>query len=82
MCRPIGEETVTITLEHADAVTVAKSIRELFVQRVVKGKRTETIKIIAYERTNSLIIVAPKAQIDKIYDLLKELDRQVPRGGG
>ncbi len=78
----IGEETVTITLEHADAVTVAKSIRELFVQRVVKGKRTETIKIIAYERTNSLIIVAPKAQIDKIYDLLKELDRQVPRGEG
>ena len=78
----IGEETVTITLEHADAVTVAKSIRELFVQRVVKGKRTETIKIIPYERTNSLIIFAPKAQIDKIYDLLKELDRQVPRGEG
>ncbi len=78
----IGEETVTITLEHADAVTVAKSIRELFVKRIVKGKRTETIKIIPYERTNSLIVFAPKAQIDKIQNLLKELDRQVPRGEG
>lgn len=79
----IGEETVTITLEHADATTVAKSLRELFAQRTVKGRRTsETVKIIPYERTNSLIVFASRTNVDKILSLLEQLDQEMPRGEG
>jgi len=78
----IGEETVIIPLIHADATTIAKSIKELFVQRAVKGTQTQTVKVIPYERTNSLIVFAPQSHIDKIQNLLKELDREVPRGEG
>ncbi len=78
----ISEETVTIDLEHADAATVAKSMRELFTKGVVKGVRSQNIKIIPYERTNSLIVFAPKSNLEKIKKILKELDKDIPRGEG
>ena len=80
----IGEEVKIIQLEHADVESVAKSINELFArQRTAKSVRNnQVVKVIAYERTNSLIVFAPRAQIDKIQELLNELDAEVPRGEG
>ncbi|PID71806.1 MAG: type II secretion system protein GspD [Desulfobulbus propionicus] len=78
----IGEETVIIPLVHADARTIAMSIKQLFVKRAVKGKQNQPVKIIPYERTNSLIVFAPRTHIDKIQKLLRALDQEVKRGEG
>ncbi|WP_051309211.1 type II secretion system secretin GspD [Desulfogranum japonicum] len=80
----IGEEVKILQLEHADVQSVAKSMNELFAkQAATKGVRgNQIVKVIAYERTNSLIVFAPRAQIDKIEEVLRELDTEVPRGEG
>jgi len=78
----VGEELEIIPLEHASALNVGKSVTALFQRSARKGARTETIKIIPYERTNSLIVFAPRAQLKKIHELLQKLDIKVPRGGG
>ena len=78
----VGEELEIISLEHASALNVGKSIAALFQRSARKGARPETIKIIPYERTNSLIVFAPRTQLKKIHKMLKKLDIQVPRGGG
>ena len=78
----VGEELVILPLQHASAANVSKSISQLFLRSARKGARPATIKIIPYERTNSLIVFAPRTQIQKIRDLLVELDSEVPRGGG
>ncbi len=78
----VGEELVILPLEHASAANVGKSISQLFLRSAKKGSRPSTIKIIPYERTNSLIVFAPRTQIQKIRNLLKQLDSKVPRGGG
>ncbi len=78
----IGEELVILPLKHASATNVAKSISQLFLRAAKKGTRSQTVKIIPYDRTNSLIIFAPKSQIQKIRNLLVQLDGEVPRGKG
>jgi general secretion pathway protein D len=78
----VGEELVILPLQHASATNVSKAISQLFLRSAKKGARPATIKIIPYERTNSLIVFAPRTHIQKIRDLLVELDSEVPRGGG
>lgn len=78
----VGEELVIMPLEHASAANVSKAIGQLFLRSAKKGVRSQTIKIIPYERTNSLIVFAPKTQITKIRSLLKQLDSEAPKGGG
>ena len=78
----VGEELVILPLKHASASNIAKSISQLFLRTAKKGARTQKIKILPYERTNSLIIFAPKSQIQKIRNLLVQLDSEIPRGKG
>ncbi|CAK8716165.1 Type II secretion system protein GspD [Candidatus Electrothrix laxa] len=80
----VGEELTIIPLQYASVSDVGKSISQLFVQSVKKRGRTtaSNIKIIPYERTNSLIVFAPKAEIKKLRSLLKQLDTEAPKGGG
>jgi general secretion pathway protein D len=78
----VGEELVILPLEHASAANVSKSISQLFLRSAKKGSRTQTTKIIPYERTNSLIVFAPRTQITKIRNLLEQLDSEAPKGGG
>ncbi|MCI5124917.1 MAG: type II secretion system protein GspD, partial [Candidatus Electrothrix sp. AR5] len=80
----VGEELVIIPLQYASVTDVGRSISQLFVQSARKrGRTTATnIKIIPYERTNSLIVFAPKAQIKKLRSLLEQLDTEAPKGGG
>ncbi|MCI5158528.1 MAG: type II secretion system protein GspD, partial [Candidatus Electrothrix sp. AUS1_2] len=83
----VDEEVVIIPLKYASVTDVGKSVSQLFVQSTRRktrgsGGTSEDIKIIPYERTNSLIVFAPKAQIEKLRSLLEELDTEAPRGGG
>ncbi len=78
----IGEEVAILPLKYASASTLGKSIGRLFQNTVQKGSRRQTIRIIPYERTNSLIVFAPGSQIKKIKKLLVQLDKEIPRGEG
>ncbi len=78
----IGEEVAILPLKYASASTLGKSIGRLFQNTVQKGSRRQTIRIIPYERTNSLIVFAPEPQIKKIKKLLVQLDKEIPRGEG
>ncbi|WP_417911663.1 type II secretion system secretin GspD [Candidatus Electronema sp. TJ] len=79
----VGEELAIIPLKYASVDIVSKAIGPLFIQSAApKGGRPTTIKIIPYERTNSLIVFAPKPQIERIQQLLAQLDSEVTREGG
>ncbi|WP_417910312.1 type II secretion system secretin GspD [Candidatus Electronema sp. PJ] len=84
-----GEELEVIPLKYASAETIGKSIGQMFIQTA--GVRRpgmpgsgpgQNIKIIPYERTNSLIVFAPRPQIEKLKGLLAQLDTEVTTEGG
>lgn len=77
------EELALISLEHVSVENVSNAIGQLFVASPqVAGRRPETIRIIPFERTNALIVFAPRATIQRIRELTAELDIEVPRGEG
>jgi len=82
----VGEEISVIPLEFASASPLAKSLNAVFERRRARVKRTtdtETItKIVADERTNSLIVVSSEDDAAKIRKLVKLLDKEAPRGQG
>lgn len=78
----VGEELVLLSLEHASATDLTKSLNQLFLRTARKGGSDEIVKIIPYERTNSLIVFASRVNIQKISDLVAQLDVNVPRGEG
>ena len=82
----VGEEISVIPLEYANATPLAKSLNSVFEQRAVKQKHTagpQTVtKIVADERTNSLVIVSSEDDAAKIRKLVKLLDKEAPRGQG
>ena len=82
----VGEEISLIPLEYASAGPLAKSLNTVFQRRAVKQKRSagaQTVtKIVADERTNSLIVVSSEDNAAKIRKLVKLLDKEAPRGQG
>ena len=78
----IGEELVVLSLRYAAVGNVSKSMSKLFQQTVKQRNRQEIIKIIPYERTNSLIVFASKVNIQKIRRIIAKLDVEVPKGTG
>lgn len=79
----VGEEMVVIPLQYASADSVAKALSQLFVKTATRqGQKPETVKIIPYERTNSLIVIADKGNIQKVRDLVAKIDTEAPRGTG
>ncbi|MDY6880463.1 MAG: type II secretion system secretin GspD [Thermodesulfobacteriota bacterium] len=81
-----GEEVSVISLEHATAAVLAKSMTTLFQRRATKVKagasRDSLIKIVPVERTNVLIVLASEDDTMRIRQLIHLLDREAPRGAG
>lgn len=79
----VGEELVVLPLQYATASDISKALSQLFVKTAAaKGQRPESIKIIPYERTNSLIVFASKNNIDKVKMLMAKIDTEAPKGTG
>jgi len=84
----LGEEILVIPLEHATATDLAKSLTNIFrktTARVKKGVPSgiaSASRIVADERTNCLIILATEDNSVRIKELIKLLDREIPRGEG
>lgn len=78
-----GEEMLIIPLHRTSAESVSKAISQLFTAAPAqKGQRPEVVKVIPFERTNALIVVAPKASVQRIRALVAKLDEDVPRKEG
>lgn len=79
-----------IPIKNADAKTVAQTVLGLFETKAgaAGGKRAvgeeveEVSKIIADDRTNSIIVVANKRALAKVHEIIGRLDRSVTEGGG
>jgi general secretion pathway protein D len=78
-----GEEMVIIPLQRTSAESVSKAISQLFVANPAqKGVRPEIVKVIPFERTNSLIVMASKASVQRVRALVAKMDEDAPRKDG
>ncbi len=80
----IGEEISVVPLEYATASVLVKSITSVFQTKTRrKGAPLRPgIKIVADERTNSMIIAASEDDTIKVRQLVDLLDKEIPRGEG
>ncbi|UCF72731.1 MAG: type II secretion system secretin GspD [Deltaproteobacteria bacterium] len=82
----IGEEISVIPLAHATASDLSRSLGDIFQRQVTRPKKGEPIspamRIVPDERTNSLIILATEDDTFRIKELIKLLDKEIPRGEG
>ncbi len=79
----VGEMISYIPLKYASATEMAKSLATIFQQRPVPGKGVVSpIKVVADDRTNALIILAAENDTARIRELLKLMDKEVPKGAG
>ena len=78
----IEEQISVIPLERASSTEIAKSLNLIFQRtaRQKKGVISTNIKIVADERTNTIIILASENDASRIKQLIKLLDRDIPMG--
>ncbi len=84
----LGEEISVLPLDHAAATDLEKSLTNIFRKTSTRLKKgtpagiASTSRIVADERTNCLIILATEDDTARIKELIKLLDREIPRGEG
>ena len=77
----MGQELSIIPLEYADAAKFVKILDSVFQEkRKTKAPDLETIKFVADERTNTIIVMASEVETSRIKKLIDMLDRETPRG--
>ena len=79
----MGREITLVPLHHADASTLVKTLEQVFKQSKQKNEGNvteETVKLIADERTNSLVMVASAVDSRRVMGLITALDKAVPKG--
>lgn len=79
----IGREISVIPLEFADAVKLEKTITSIFKtprKPQQKGAPETTIQLVADERTNVLVLLASEDDTIRIKQLIKLLDKEIPKG--
>jgi general secretion pathway protein D len=82
----VGEQISVVPLEYATATVLEKSLNTLFQQTAVRarvaGKAEGMVRVASDERTNSLILMASKDDTQRLKQLIKILDTQMPQGEG
>ena len=80
----IGKKITVIPIKYADAGKLVNNLSSIFSaqERGARDKRTTDliVKFVADERTNSIILLASEIESDRINQLIKILDQEVPRG--
>ncbi len=81
-----GQEIAVIPLKNAAAADMVKMLSTFFAQkRVPVGAQqgaAEDIKMVADERTNSIVVMASEVDVKTVRDVVAMLDKSVPRGKG
>ncbi|MGH0032059.1 MAG: type II secretion system secretin GspD [Myxococcota bacterium] len=99
------EELAVLKVEHADAVTLAEQVSEIYGAEVatptattssarrasrrrnqpadtsVTGAKRKPVRILTDERTNSLLVLAARQQLEEVRRLVAKLDVPVEGGG-
>ncbi len=77
-----GLELSVIPLEFASAEKLVKLLSTVFQTRVKlkRGALGKTVKFVADERTNTIVLLASENETARIKKLVKLLDREIPRG--
>ena len=77
-------ELTVFPLEYANGSKLADLLTTLFpsLSPSKKGRSTKTATFVADERTNSLVVIAPKIEIARIKNLIYLLDGQILREKG
>jgi len=80
----VGQELSMVPLVHATAQTLVKTLNSIFSQKAKKRSSTSSdpVKIVAEERTNSVIVLASEDDMVKVKELIAMLDKEVPREEG
>lgn len=79
----VGEQITVVPIRYASAAEVAKNLGAIFqadAQAQRRGPVSTPLKVIADERTNSIIMVANEGFTTRIKQLISLLDRDIPRG--
>jgi general secretion pathway protein D len=77
---PGDEEIWVVSLKHAKADEVAKQLLAVLQEkRVAGGPAKQEIKIMADERTNSLVVLAVPPQMVRVRMLVEKLDQSLAR---
>jgi len=80
----IGKKISVIPVKNADAGKLVSNLSKIFIARAkgTKGGQSSkfNVQFVADERTNSIILLASKVQIDKVKSLIEILDQEVPKG--
>ena len=80
----IGHQVTVIPIEYADSTKLVKILDSVFqtTGKAQKGTTVKTIKFVADERTNTIILLASEVDTERVSGLIKLLDRETPRGQG
>ena len=78
----IGQEISVIPLHSADAAKLVKILDTVFkrAKRLKKGESDLSIKFVADERTNAIVLFASELDTFRVKKLIKLLDKKMPRG--
>jgi len=79
------EEVAVIPLENAAATSIAKILTSIYQRtQAVKGRTatSQTVKVVPYERVNSLVILADKQELRRLRNIVALLDTSVERDEG
>ena len=78
----IGEQISVIPLQYASSQDITKSLSLIFEKsaRKQKGTLAPPIKIVADDRTNTVITLASENDTYRIRQLIKLLDKEIPKG--
>ncbi len=78
------EDMAVIPLRHATSESIAKVIGSIYQQAATRkdAALASSVKVVPYERINSLVVVASTPDIERIRGLIAMLDTEVERGEG
>ncbi|SLM33228.1 GspD1 [Desulfamplus magnetovallimortis] len=80
----IGKKISVIPVQNADAVKLVQNLSTIFTARSrgEKGKEDPdlTVKFVADERTNSVVLLASEAETERVTALINLLDQKIPKG--
>ncbi len=81
----IGKKISVIPIQYADAKKLTLSLSKIFAARIKDkkniGDKNLIVKFVEDERTNSIILLASKVETKRVEELIKILDKQIPKGG-
>lgn len=76
----VGQEISILPLDYADARKLTTLLTSVFKSSGKNTKGSDKATFVADERTNTIIVLAGNGTTEKIIQLVKMLDREVPRG--